>query len=270
MKQYYSINIISAKDNNISLKKWVICEDIHFRQAISDSGYCEDTRKSMADDHDLKIGSFKNLITELCNENLLKRDTKNHLKTTQKWHKIMGHKNMTVEENRGHKNMTVASQKYDGRGHKNMTVQPIRKNLERVSKSKAKKTFSFSLKKDTHFNQLTEEYKTKLFAKCLLLDNADNYTDFILALESNGKYKYLDFSKVYMKWYKVSGDNGRKIKIQDQDWIEIIHEGNPIAINPMTYEIKKGTVKNEIKQNANNTHKPSMKMISDLAKGMTV
>lgn len=143
MKRYYTIDSVAMKRAGLNYTEWTICENIHFVQAISESGYCENSRAELADHHSMKVGSFKNSITKLIGLEFLKRNSKNQLKTTQKWHDLEGHfgghKNMTVEGSGGHKNMTVASQKYDARGHKNMTVIPIREKLERVRENKSKK-----------------------------------------------------------------------------------------------------------------------------------
>lgn len=273
MKMYYAIDFRKMKDLNINATKWMFCENIHFVQAISESGWCEKTRKELAEHHEISLSQCKKIVRELIECGLIKINKKWHLKTTQKWHEIGGIKKETVQEIGGIKKETVRGQKIDDRGIKKETVQPIRENLERVREntrtSVSTKKFSFTLKKNSHYSKLSQDYKDKLFSKILLLDNAENYEDFILALESNEKYKYMDFSKVYMKWYKVSGDNGRKVKIQDEEWIEVIHKGKPIAINPNTYETKEGKFKQQSTQQVTK-NRPSMELAGNLAKGARV
>jgi len=131
MKRYYTIDFDAMKYHNLSATKWMVCENIHFVQAITDSGYCEKTRAELAEHHQISKVQLKRIVGDLVVDMFLKRNTKNYLKTTQKWHKIGGIKNDTG----GIKNDTQGYQKgYDG-GIKNDTALPIRENLERDRES---------------------------------------------------------------------------------------------------------------------------------------
>jgi len=78
--------------------------------------------------------------------------------------------------------------------------------------------FTFSLKKNTHYSNLSKEYKTNLKDEILKIEGNLKYDDFILSLESNSKYKYINFVSVYKKWNKdakPSGYQPQSFKQQD-------------------------------------------------------
>jgi len=124
MKRYYSIDFVAMKEANLNPTKWMICENIHFTQAITESGYCEHSRTETALHHDISTSAFKKIISQLVEDGFLKRNSKNNLKTTPKWHKLGGIKNDTEGYQKGY-----------ARGIKNDTILPIRENKERVSEN---------------------------------------------------------------------------------------------------------------------------------------
>ena len=148
-------------------------------------------------------------------------------------------------------NSEINPTKLGNKSEKHSEMNPTYKNTNTIratrdkSKKINKKEFSFSLKKETAYSNLSEEYKHNLKAKCLLTDgNIDRYENFILSLEAKN-YKYIDFSKAYMAW-----DKDRAYKnytpVQENalgaDWYRVDLAYNEIvAINSKTYEMKKGT-----------------------------
>jgi len=66
--------------------------------------------------------------------------------------------------------------------------------------------FTFSLKKNTHYINLSKEYKSKLKEEILKIEGDLKYDDFILSLEGNSKYKYINFVSIYKKWNKSSNN----------------------------------------------------------------
>ncbi len=131
MKRYYTIDFTVMKEIGLNATKWMVCENIHFVQAITDSGYCEHTRARIAEHHELSLAGLKRIIGELVEDGMLKRNTKSHLKTTAKWHKAQHSKNTTEDNDRGSKNATSRGSNLDDKGSKNATILPIRENLER-------------------------------------------------------------------------------------------------------------------------------------------
>jgi len=113
VKQHYSIDVFAMRKYGLNATEWFLLEDIHFRQGITDDGWCDIQRKKLADDHDLALGTLKNLIAKLVEKGMLRRDKSNRLRTSKKWHEVQGHKNVTE-----------GSQKCDAGGHKNVTGQP--------------------------------------------------------------------------------------------------------------------------------------------------
>lgn len=157
MKRYYSLDYFAMTKHNLDATDWIILEDIQFRQVYSDSGYCEDTRSSMAMDHNLSTDRFKKRVSSLADRGYLKRNSKNNLRTTKKWADIQRVKNNPTEEEgvknnptekEGVKNNPVGGYKQPDEGVKNNPTLPIRENLD--SKRELKNT-----KKD--FRLLLEE-----------------------------------------------------------------------------------------------------------------
>lgn len=79
------------------------------------------------------------------------------------------------------------------------------------------KEFTFSLKKNTHYTNLSKEYKSKLKEEILKIEGDLKYDDFILSLEGNNKYKYINFVSIYKKWNKNSNQQPKSFKQQDQE-----------------------------------------------------
>ena len=115
---------------------------------------------------------------------------------------------------------------------------------EKINK---KKIFSFSLSNKQSYDNLSQEYKDKLKAKCLLTDgNLQRYNDFIDQLEAKG-YQYKDFSKAYIVWDKEkkyqSFTPEPEPKLGD-DWVKVVTGYDTvIAINTKTLETKEGVLK---------------------------
>jgi len=127
--------------------------------------------------------------------------------------------------------------------------QEQEKEQEKEKEKEEVKPFSFSLKKETQYSNLSEEYKTKLKSKCLLTDgNITRYENFILSLETKN-YKYKDFSKAYMSWDKERAYKDYvptpEYSLGD-DWFRVkVSKDEILAINAKTYETKIGTIKRD-------------------------
>ncbi len=185
MKRYYSIDFLAMKHFGLNATKWMICENIHFTQAITDSGYCEHTRGELAEHHELSVAGLKRIVGELVDDGLIKRKSKHHLKTTPKWHKIQGSKNATFDNLGGSKNATPSEQNcYEG-GSKNATPQPIRENLDRT---REKKTNKKNENTRVAFNELIEEIKAEAPRKTKVEGN-DKAFNAYLKIEDKSKIK---------------------------------------------------------------------------------
>lgn len=94
-----------------------------------------------------------------------------------------------------------------------------------------KKDFTFALANKTQYENLTEEYKNKLFAFCLTFDGGVNYENFILSLEANG-YKYKNFKAAYAKWYIKDKIENHETTTKDNITYKIVeHNGKAYAID---------------------------------------
>ncbi len=106
--------------------------------------------------------------------------------------------------------------------------------------------FTFTLKKLTEYDNLSEEYKEKLFGACMLVDGKeDRYEDFIITLRSNG-YKYKNFPLAYMNWDKERAYKQFTTEVETKlgkDWQRVLlGNGELLAVNTETYETKRGVI----------------------------
>lgn len=74
--------------------------------------------------------------------------------------------------------------------------------------------FTFSLTRDTHYSNLSKEYKDNLKEEILKIKGNLDYEDFIMSLESVSKYKYKNFLLVYKKWNNKS----KKTIPEEKEW----------------------------------------------------
>jgi len=130
----------------------------------------------------------------------------------------------------------------------NVTETTTETTTER-KKSIKKSAFSFSLKRETAYENLSREYKSKLYAKCLLISGSKQKTDdFILSLEAKG-YKYKNFLSAFKKWHGITGNethsNFSPEPILGEEWVRVIHGDEAIAINVKTLEMQTGKVKQQ-------------------------
>ena len=67
--------------------------------------------------------------------------------------------------------------------------------------------FSFSLSKDTHFDNLSKEYRNRLKIEIEALGMGLPYETFVEALQTKSSYKYKNFLLVYKNWAKKDNSN---------------------------------------------------------------
>ena len=159
MKRYYNIDMEVMHKFGLTISKWMLLELVHFRQAVAENGYCDDKREELAEAINLKGSTVKNLVSQLVAEGYLKRNNKNHIKTTPKWHKLQSLNGKDLDSlegsfqndgstKEGHSKMTVRSFQNDGKGHSKMTPLTIyRENTEREERSDALDVANYLLKK---------------------------------------------------------------------------------------------------------------------------
>lgn len=274
MKRYYTIDVSAMNEAELSPLEWMVLENIHF--LCADTGWCFATKKSLADHHGISTPGYHKIRARLEADGWIKNNSKNHLKTTKKWHK----------QSSDHKQSSVNKVYADHKQSSDETINkvdayPIKKELkEREEESigeNTKKSFSFSLKRDTHYDNLSDEYKHKLKAKCLVIDgNLERYENFTQSLRSKASYKYKDFSLVYMAWDKEKNYQHHKPIPEPAlgaDWIQVeIDNHNTLAINTKTYETKKGKKNMNTFRNQPEPEKPinnrATKMLKGITKGM--
>jgi len=107
-------------------------------------------------------------------------------------------------------------------------------------------TYSFSLKRKCAYDNLSEEYKEKLYGACMLVDGKeDRYEDFIITLRSNG-YQYKSFPLAYMNWDKERAYKNFTTEPEPKlgkDWERVLlGNGELLAVNTKTYETKRGVI----------------------------
>ena len=114
---------------------------------------------------------------------------------------------------------------------------PINKPIIKQYTLDEDKKFTFSLSKNTGYMNLSDEYKSKLFMKILLIDGGEHYERFISSLKANDKYKYKDFVLTYRNWndLRVSNDlGGKKVIIEDREYEEVLYGKRYYAIDKQT------------------------------------
>ena len=70
--------------------------------------------------------------------------------------------------------------------------------------------FSFTLKKDTHFDNLSDEYKNALKIEIEALGMGLPYQAFVEALQAKASYKYKNFLLAYKNWAKKDFNKGAR------------------------------------------------------------
>ena len=131
------------------------------------------------------------------------------------------------------------------------TKKTITKETNTKKEKINKKEFSFTLSKKSTYENLSDEYKKKLKAKCLLADgDYERYENFINTLEAKG-YHYQNFYKAYLSW-----DKDKRYKnyeptpepLLGDGWYKVITNDKVLAINKNTLEMRIG-VKEKVKTN---------------------
>jgi len=125
----------------------------------------------------------------------------------------------------------------------NKTLKQNNINITSVCVSE-EHSFSFTLKTKTSYDNLTDEYRDKLYYACMLVDGKkDRYDDFIITLQANG-YKYKNFKLAYMNWDKeraYKNFNPPTVEELGEDWKQVIISNEEIiAINAKTLDYKVG------------------------------
>ena len=130
----------------------------------------------------------------------------------------------------------------------NDNKKDVKKDAKKGAKITLTQSFNFYLDKKLEYEELPIEYKEKLFLKCLLLDKANNYSDFIAKLKAGG-YKYKNFVSAYQAWYKIKG-NGVQDELEDVKFgnrtykqIKFEDKGVVYAVEPITLDYKMGRLK---------------------------
>jgi len=84
MKRYIAIDLVTAKELEISLNEWVLLENILFMSKNS-SGYCFASKKTLAEILQVSQRTIFILLEKLVLKNYLFRSNSGRLKVTEKW-----------------------------------------------------------------------------------------------------------------------------------------------------------------------------------------
>lgn len=79
-----------------------------------------------------------------------------------------------------------------------------------TTSNKGIEPFSFTLKKDTHFDNLSDEYKNALKIEIEALGMGLPYQAFVEALQAKASYKYKNFLLAYKNWAKKDFNKGAR------------------------------------------------------------
>lgn len=249
MKRYYAIDTEALKYSGLSLLEWTILENIQFLE--HEKGWCYASKVSLAEHHNITERGFYKCRKNLVGNGWLKANAKNHLKVTKKWLDLISKKHHEQSSDHEQSSVNKVPMNHEQSSDETMNkvpTLPIKRELKVENKveTRVNKKFNFYLKKDTHYSNLSNEYKQKLFHKILLIDGAENYDSFINSLESKAGYKYIDFSRVYRTWYKrLEGADrkGQEIELDGVKRFEVKYDGKAYAICPITLDARLGNFK---------------------------
>ena len=157
------------------------------------------------------------MIDELCEKGfLIKHDETGFLKTTRKWDDIcsMPAKNAEPQNVEPMQNLQSDYAKNAEVGMQNLQSPTYKKenkkDKERDNTPKRSKQFTFSLSKDTHFDNLSDEYKNALKIEIEALGMGLPYQAFVEALQAKASYKYKNFLLAYKNWAKKDFNSGKQ------------------------------------------------------------
>jgi len=249
MKRYYAIDTLALAHSKLSLLEWTILENIQFLE--HEKGWCYASKISLAEHHNITERGFYKCRKNLVENGWLKSNAKHHLKVTKKWIDLISKKHHEQSSDHEQSSVNRVPIEHEQSSDETMNKVPIASiktelKVEKKVEAHTKDKFNFSLKKDTHYSNLTDDYKLKLFYKILLIDGAENYDAFVNSLNSKSSYKYIDFTRVYRTWYKrlESADTkGREIELDGVKRIEVKYDGKAYAICPVTLDARMGNLK---------------------------
>ena len=212
MKRYFSLDLEACKNANLDTTEWLFLENIKFVQHYEGnavSGWCSKSKKALAEHLGISERKVFLMIDELCEKGfLIKHDETGFLKTTKKWDDIcsMPAKNAEPQNVEPMQNLQSDYAKNAEVGMQNLQSPTYKKenkkDKERDSTPKRSKQFTFSLSKDTHFDNLSDEYKNALKIEIEALGMGLPYQAFVEALQAKASYKYKNFLLAYKNWAK--------------------------------------------------------------------
>ena len=220
MKRYFSLDLEACKNANLDTTEWLFLENIKFVQHYEGnavSGWCSKSKKALAEHLGISERKVFLMIDELCEKGfLIKHDETGFLKTTKKWDDIcsMPAKNAEPKNVEPMQNLQSDYAKNAEEGMQNLQSPTYKKenkkDKERDSTPKRSKQFTFSLSKDTHFDNLSDEYKNALKIEIEALGMGLPYQAFVEALQAKASYKYKNFLLAYKNWAKKDFNKGTR------------------------------------------------------------
>ena len=218
MKRYFSLDLEACKNANLDTTEWLFLENIKFVQHYEGnavSGWCSKSKKALAEHLGISERKVFLMIDELCEKGfLIKHDETGFLKTTRKWDDIcsMPAKNAEPQNVEPMQNLQSDYAKNAEVGMQNLQSPTYKKenkkDKERDNTPKRSKQFTFSLSKDTHFDNLSDEYKNALKIEIEALGMGLPYQAFVEALQAKASYKYKNFLLAYKNWAKKDFNKG--------------------------------------------------------------
>ena len=212
MKRYFSLDLEACKNANLDATEWLFLENIKFVQHYEGnavSGWCSKSKKALAEHLGISERKVFLMIDELCEkEFLIKHDETGFLKATKKWDDIcsMPAKNAEPQNVEPMQKMQNDYAKNAEGGMQNLQTPTYKKEIKK-DKERDIEPFSFSLSKDTHFDNLSKEYRNRLKIEIEALGMGLPYETFVEALQTKSSYKYKNFLLVYKNWAKKDNSN---------------------------------------------------------------
>lgn len=178
MKRYIAIDLISLRENNLSLEEWTLLENIYF-MSNNEFGWCYASKDTLRDIIQVSNGQIYKIIKRLLeNDFLVKNIETGYLKVTQKWINISSG-NSNTNSNIENDNLGCGDplQKMENESPKN-GIDPLQKMETKIDNTK--RDIKVDKEKDKKENSVKTEYQKKLEKYPLLKDilKRDDFEDY--------------------------------------------------------------------------------------------
>lgn len=84
-ENYIIIPTLALGKSELSIREWVICENIEFLSQSSENGYTDIPRAELAIQYGLSVDRLKYIVVSLIPRGFLENNQEHHLRVGEKW-----------------------------------------------------------------------------------------------------------------------------------------------------------------------------------------